>query len=89
VDSPLTFAEQLTPHLRALRRVRGITQTQLGEQLGLSQSRIADIETNPGVVGLEQILQVLNTLGARLILQTETELCTRSDERVDTPTGTW
>lgn len=89
MDSPLTFAEQLTPHLRALRRVRGITQAQLGEQLGLSQSRIADIETNPGVVGLEQILQVLNTLGARLVLQTEAQCSTRSDEPVGTPKGSW
>lgn len=89
MDSPLTFAEQLTPHLRELRRVRGITQAQLGEQLGLSQSRIADIETNPGVVGLEQILQVLNTLGAKLVLQTEAESGTRSDEPVEAPKGSW
>jgi HTH-type transcriptional regulator/antitoxin HipB len=89
MNYPISFAEQLTPHLRALRYARGVTQTQLGEQLGLSQARIADIEKNPGVVGLEQIIQILNALGARIVISTEAEPCDSTAERSDLPKGSW
>lgn len=69
MDYLISFAEQLTPHLRALRQAKGLTQAQLGAQLGLSQARIADIEKNPGVVGIEQILRILGALGVQLAIR--------------------
>jgi HTH-type transcriptional regulator/antitoxin HipB len=59
---------QLSVHLKSLRKARGMTQTALGERIGVKQVRIADIEKNPGAVSLDQLLQVLHALDARLLL---------------------
>ena len=69
---PLRIAGSLNQHLRALRRKRGLTQAQLGDLVGVKQARIAEIEANPGTVGLEQLIKVLAALGATLHLHEET-----------------
>lgn len=68
---PIRFSAQLRPHLRALRKRRGLTQAQVGELLGVSQARVAEIEANPGLVSFEQMLQLLSVLDAALSLQEE------------------
>jgi HTH-type transcriptional regulator/antitoxin HipB len=68
---PIRFASQMREHLRALRKMRGLTQAQLGNQLGVSQARIAEIEANPGLVSFEQLLQLLAHLGSGLLLEVE------------------
>ena len=65
---PIQTPAQLSVHLKSLRKVRGMTQTALGERIGVKQVRIADIENNPGAVSLDQLLQVLHALDARLLL---------------------
>ena len=65
---PLRIPEQLKPHLRALRKGRGLTQAQLGALVGVKQARIAEIEANPGAVSLDQLVKVLAALGAILQL---------------------
>lgn len=74
METHIAFAEQLSGHLRALRRARGMTQTQLGRHFGLSQARIADIEADPGVVSTEQILSILQFLGAELLVRVPSNL---------------
>lgn len=69
MDYPLKLAEQLRPQLQALRKQRGMTQAQLGAALGVTQARVVEIEANPGVVSLQQILQVLQALGASLVIR--------------------
>ena len=69
MDYPLRLADQLKPHLRALRTQRGLTQAQLGRKLGLGQVRIAEIEANPGLVSTDQLLRLLSALGASLVLR--------------------
>lgn len=61
-------AGQLSAHLKSLRKTLGMTQAQLGERIGVKQVRIADIERNPGAVSVEQLLEVLHALNARLLL---------------------
>ncbi|HYD63624.1 MAG TPA: helix-turn-helix domain-containing protein [Noviherbaspirillum sp.] len=68
---PIRISAQLRPHLRALRKKRGLTQAQVGELLGVSQARVAEIEANPGLVSFEQMLQLLSVLDAALALQEE------------------
>ena len=65
---PIQTAGQLSVHLKSLRKARGLTQTALGLRLGVKQVRVADIEKNPGAVSLDQLLQVLHALDARLLL---------------------
>jgi HTH-type transcriptional regulator/antitoxin HipB len=72
MDYPLKMAEQLRPQLQALRKMRGLTQAKLGEAIGVTQARIVEIEANPGIVNLQQVMQVLNALGATLVIR-ETE----------------
>lgn len=65
---PIQTPAQLSVHLKSLRKARGLTQAALGQRLGVKQVRIADIESNPGAVSLDQLLQVLHALDARLLL---------------------
>ncbi len=65
---PLQAANQLSHHIKSLRKARGLTQTALGERIGVKQVRMADIENNPSAVSLDQLLQVLHALDARLLL---------------------
>ena len=65
---PIQVSAQLSVHLKSLRKARGLTQTALGERIGVKQARVADIEKRPGAVSLEQLLQILHALDARLLL---------------------
>lgn len=65
---PIQTSAQLSVHLKSLRKARGLTQTALGERIGVKQVRMADIENAPGAVSLDQLLQVLHALNARLLL---------------------
>ncbi len=65
VDAPL----QLRAVLKSLRKSRGLTQTQLGAKLGLSQKRVAGIENNPQVTSIDQISRLVSLLGARLVVE--------------------
>jgi transcriptional regulator with XRE-family HTH domain len=72
VDAAALFAiqtpEQAGLYLKALRRSRGLTQTALGAQVGVTGARISDIERGAGSVALAQLLQLIHHLGARLSL---------------------
>ena len=65
---PVQTPAQLSVHIRSLRKARGLTQAALGQRVGVKQVRIADIERNPGAVSLDQLLQVLHALDARLLV---------------------
>ena len=69
MNYPLKTAEQLRPQLQSLRKKRGLTQAQLGEAIGVTQARVVEIEANPGVVSLQQVMQVLSVLGAELVIR--------------------
>lgn len=69
MEYPLQLTSQLRQLLKSLRKSRRLTQTQLGKQMGVVQSRIADIERDPGTVSVEQLMEVLNRLGAQLVIK--------------------
>lgn len=69
MDYPVAIIGQLKHYLRSLRKARGMTQADLAKRLGVGQSRIADIEANPGAVSVEQLLQVLARLNAQLVVR--------------------
>ena len=69
MDYPVALSNQLRQHLRSLRKARGLTQAGLAQLLGVVQSRVADIEANPGAVSVEQLLQVLNVLNAQVVIR--------------------
>lgn len=66
---PIQLSSQLAPHLRSLRKARGLTQAQLGTLIGVGQVRIAEIEKDPSSISVDQFLRILNALEVTLILQ--------------------
>lgn len=69
MDYLIAIPDQLVPHLRSLRKARGLSQAQLALQLGVTQSRIAAIERNPSAVGTGQLMALLKVLGVDLVLR--------------------
>ena len=67
---PIQTAEQLSTHLRSLRRRLKLSQAELGVRLGVAQARVGKIERNPGSVSVDQLLQLLAALEARLLPET-------------------
>lgn len=65
VDTP----DQLRIVLRALRKTRGLNQTELGTLLGVSQRRVATIENAPGVTSFDQIARLVSALGGRVSIE--------------------
>lgn len=73
MDFDIILAAQLGPQLKALRKLKGVSQEALGRQIGVKQVRIADIEANPGLVSVDQLLRILQVLGATLAIRTEVD----------------
>jgi HTH-type transcriptional regulator / antitoxin HipB len=69
MDYRVQFSSQLQLQLKSLRKSREMTQADLARRLGVVQSRVADIERNPGAVSVEQMLQVLAMLGAQMVVR--------------------
>ena len=69
MDYPLQLTSQLQQLLKSLRKSRQMTQAQLARHLGVVQSRVADIEREPGSVSVEQLMNVLAMLGAQLVVR--------------------
>ena len=68
-DFPIQTPQQLSSHLRSLRKRLHLSQGQLGIRLGVEQARVGKIERNPGVVSVEQLLELLATLDAELVIR--------------------
>jgi HTH-type transcriptional regulator / antitoxin HipB len=69
VDYPVQLVSQLQQLLKSLRKSRQMTQAELARRMGVVQSRVADIERDPGAVSVEQLLQVLAMLGAHVVVR--------------------
>lgn len=65
----IAIASQLSPMLKSLRKQRGLTQEQLGRQLGLSQRSIAQFEADPDKASFERVLRVCSALGVDVFLK--------------------
>ncbi len=66
---PVDTPQQLRVILRSLRESRGLTQEQLGQRLGVSQKRIARIESAPQVTAFDQIARMVTAMGYRLVIE--------------------
>jgi HTH-type transcriptional regulator/antitoxin HipB len=66
---PVDTPQQLRTILRALRKSRALTQAQLGERVGVSQKRVARIESRPEFTSFDQIARMVSAMGARLVVE--------------------
>jgi HTH-type transcriptional regulator / antitoxin HipB len=83
VDYPVQLSSQLQQLLKSLRKSRQMTQAELARRLGVVQSRVADIERDPGAVSVEQLLQVLAMLGAQMVVRETATEATATKARID------
>jgi HTH-type transcriptional regulator / antitoxin HipB len=74
MDLNLAFPEQLSQHLRSLRKTQGWTQAQLASRIGVAQSRISAIEKDATSLTAEQLFRWLAALNTRLVLRPEATL---------------
>jgi HTH-type transcriptional regulator / antitoxin HipB len=89
---PVQTSAQLSVHIKSLRKARGLTQTALGQRLGVKQVRVADIEANPGAVSLDQLMQVLHALDTRLQLVDTHSYAPRTPspaQQANSPSNDW
>jgi HTH-type transcriptional regulator/antitoxin HipB len=83
VDYPVQLASQLQQLLKSLRKSRQMTQAELARRLGVVQSRVADIERDPGAVSVEQLLQVLAMLGAQMVVRETSAAATTNKPSIE------
>lgn len=65
----LSLSKQLGPLLQSARKSAGLTQSELGQRLGMSQSRISAMELDPGTINVEQLLALLAALNHEVLVQ--------------------
>ena len=70
MDYPVDTSIQLRAVLRALRKLRNLNQTEVGDILGVNQKRVARIEKAPGLTSFDQISKMVTALGGRLLIHT-------------------
>lgn len=63
--------ERIGKRIAELRKAKGLTQAQLAEKTGFSQSNIGRIETGRYSVGLDVLASIAEALGATVELVTE------------------
>ncbi|MCB1995311.1 MAG: helix-turn-helix transcriptional regulator [Burkholderiaceae bacterium] len=80
MDYPIQTPGQLSSHLRALRKARGLSQMQLGAALGVGQTRVTRIERDPTAISVGQFFELLNALGAQMVLRPSSERSPASTE---------
>jgi HTH-type transcriptional regulator/antitoxin HipB len=73
VDSQIVFPTQTSLQLqiavRELRKQRGMTQTEVGACIGVSQMRVAQIERDPFKTSFEQVARMVAALGGSISIR--------------------
>jgi HTH-type transcriptional regulator/antitoxin HipB len=65
----LTHSAQLGQILASRRRASKLSQRALAAKLAISQNRLSEIETDPGTLTVERLLELFNLLGLELVIQ--------------------
>lgn len=69
MNYPIDTPAQARAVLRALRHGRGLSQAQVGQLLGVSQKRVARIESAPDRTSFDQIAKLVAILGGRVVIE--------------------
>ena len=60
---------QLGPILRSIRAERGLTQQEAGAKVGLKQSTVSAIESDPARTSVDSLYKLLSALGLELVIR--------------------
>ena len=64
----LASSSQLGSLLKAARKRAHLSQGALAGRIGISQSRLSELELNPGAISLDQLLAIAGVLGLELAI---------------------
>lgn len=67
----LSLSKQLGPILQSARKSAGLSQTELAQRLGISQSRVSAMELDPGSINVDQLLALLAALNHEVLVQSK------------------
>lgn len=67
----LAIPNQMGPLLQAARKSAGLSQSDVAQRLGLSQSRVSAMELDPGCISLDQLLAWLAALNLEVLVQSK------------------
>jgi HTH-type transcriptional regulator / antitoxin HipB len=70
----IPVSDVLTFPLRVARRDLKLTQAELGEIVGLSEKRISELEANPGLMTVDQLLKLSAALKLAVYVGPKAEL---------------
>jgi len=65
----LTHSTQLGQIIASRRRASKLSQRALAAKLAISQNRLSEIESDPGTLTVERLLELANLLGLELTIQ--------------------
>jgi HTH-type transcriptional regulator/antitoxin HipB len=65
----VSHTAQLGQILASRRKALKLSQQALAAKLTISQNRLSEIETNPGTLTVERLLDLCNLLGLELVIQ--------------------
>ncbi|HCP1860403.1 helix-turn-helix transcriptional regulator [Enterobacter hormaechei] len=87
---PVKTLKQLRPMLLGFRKVKGLTQKDVAERLGVTQQTYARLEADPASASIERLFRVFAVLGVEIVLSSVTSSeVTKSAELIniyaDTP----
>ena len=69
IEHPVHAPDTLGPQLAAARKQSGMTQEQIGKQLGITQGRVSQIERRASKVTMAMVLHYANLVGLELIMR--------------------
>lgn len=85
---PLFTATQIGQLLRAARKRCGLTQSEVGARLGLSQNRVSHLEAHADELSVRQLLTWCAVVGLELGMSQRQSPSTDSRTAVQAPTPT-
>lgn len=68
VADPVNTPKQLGLVIQAARKAANLTQAELAQRVGMSQSRISYLELHPAQYNAGQLLQICSALGLELAI---------------------
>ncbi len=75
----ITAPSQLSTHFKSLRKAKGWSQADMGHKVGIGQARVAQIEKDPGAIGVDKLIQILHLLDARLLIEPVSQVPSASE----------
>jgi HTH-type transcriptional regulator/antitoxin HipB len=73
-STPILLPDQLGDILRGARLGRGLTQTDVARQLGISTQAVSRLENNAARVSFDRIHRLCQVLGLELLVQEKSTL---------------